>query len=152
MTMLRPSRVSTGDSVVHLCNRTDMGRGVAFSEGGGGSAIGVLEVENVGSRSCAVQGVPRVILRSAAGRRLQVSQMFERARGRRVVLRAGERAQSSFSWTNYCGKSGAASAELVWRGVSFRLRPAANGWMRRPRCDDPTARSTMRAGLLQRRG
>ena len=135
-----------------MCGRTDLGHGLAFSEGGTGKAIGVLEVENVGAAQCAIHGVPRVILRSAGGRSLAVRQTREPARGQRVVLRPGERADADFSWTNYCGNSGAAYAELAWRGISLRLRPAANGWMRRARCDDPSAGSTVSVGPFERRG
>ena len=150
--LLRSSSTFTGQPVVPLCGRTDLGRGVAFSEGGGGAAIGVVEVENVGSNPCAVQGVPRVILLSAKGSPLAVKQLPPQARGRRVVLRPGERAQASLSWRNYCGKSPAVYAKLVWREASVRLRPSENGWMRRTRCDSADGGSTLDIRPFQRRG
>jgi hypothetical protein len=146
------SSPSTNHPVVRVCGHTDLGHGLAFSEAGAGKAVGVLEVENVGSAPCAIRGVPRVTLRSAGGRSLAVRQTSESARGQWVVLRPGERADADFSWVNYCGTSGAAHATLAWRGISLRLRPAANGWMRRARCDDRSAGSTMSVGPFERRG
>src|SRR5438128_1421767 len=122
--------------VVPMCGGGDLGRGLAFSEGGGGGAIGVLEVENVGPASCVMDGVPGVTLRSAVGHPLAVDQTRSQVQGRRFVLRPGQRAQAAFSWANYCGDSGAAYAQLVWGRVGLKLRPSADGWMSRPRCDD----------------
>jgi Domain of unknown function (DUF4232) len=151
-TLLRPSPPFREQPAVRLCGRADLGRGTAFSEGGGGEAIGVVELENVGPRTCAVQGVPRVILLSAEGSPLVVSQRSQQAHGRRVVLRPGDRAQADLSWRNYCGGPAAVSTTLVWREASLRLRPSENGWMRRARCDNPGERSTLDIGPFQRRG
>jgi len=134
-----------------MCGRADLGRGVAFSEGGGGAAVGVVIVENVGSRRCVVEDVPQVTLLSAAGKALAVVQAPANAAGRRVVLLPGERAQASIAWSNYCGHGQATSGRLIWHGVSVPLRPAANGWITRARCDDPRAASTVSVGPFQRR-
>jgi Protein of unknown function (DUF4232) len=136
---------------VPICRRAALGRGLGFSEGGGGAAVGVVEVTNIGPTRCAVDGIPRVRLLSGAGRPLAVTQHPRPAVGRRIVLGPGERAQARLAWANYCTGPHAESAALIWRGAAVPLRPAAKGWMSAPRCDDPATGSRLTIGRFSRR-
>jgi hypothetical protein len=137
-------------AAIPLCRRAALGRGVAFSEGGGGAAVGMIEVANVGATRCAVDGIPRVRLLSGRGRPLAVTQNPGPSAGRRIVLAPGARAQARFAWANYCAEPRAGSAALVWRGAAVPIRAAPGGWVGAPRCDDSAAGSTLVIGRFQR--
>lgn len=119
--------------------------------------VGWLDVTNVGPRPCLLDGTPRLIeLRSGSSIIASVAYAPEPGPGpgesaspAAVLIRPGDRAGAMLMWTNWCAAMrpvvGSLLVTLPSGGSSIEARPSSPGpgFFGVPRCDQPTAGSTL---------
>jgi hypothetical protein len=114
---------------------------------------GLLVITNAGQRPCVVNGSPRLIrLRSDTTILAPVTYAAEQSTGpgdppgsaAPVLLRPGDQAEAFLLWSNWCQETMPGVASLLVTLPSGGSPVVASGFGT-PRCDDPTADSSLSA-------
>ncbi len=118
--------------------------------------LGGVDVENVGDKPWSLTGRPRVRLFSNHGDPLPVHFLdmlgsVGASSRTRVILRS-QVVRGAFvplDWSNWCGGSGPVVVKLGLAESVVEVRPEDEGFSGRPRCDQPSAESTLSIGRFQ---
>ena len=103
---------------------------------------------NRGATACTLQGRPRIQLVDTGGHPLPIEEKVSPEPDDRFVLQPGQRASAAFVWRNWCRPSpvGPLSVLLTLPGgggqLTVRNGQGGSG-SETPRCDAPTAASTL---------
>jgi hypothetical protein len=142
------------------CRLDQIAAGNAGWGGATGSLLGGFLVWNTDSSPCQIQGVPAVAIVDAAGRALKVSTVTARSSPAQGIVLGSRQsapalhqepppglASETLQWFNWCGTTpkGPLSLAVTVTGAALLRLPIvfAGGDTSAPRCDDPTAPSTM---------
>ena len=122
------------------CSSADVGNASASLQGGAGSAVGQIRVDNTGAGACVLRGAPLVRLYTAGGALLPVRNIGRAAQsGHHIVVAPGSSAVSRLQWGNGCHLPGnATKIEIDWPGG--RTSTPLTG-LEMPRCDAPSLKS-----------
>jgi hypothetical protein len=119
---------------------------------------GAIFFKNVGSAGCVVDGPPRMIELRSDGGKLDVVYRPAPQHGEPVLLEPGDQANASLTWMNWCGagqpvtsvlvtlSDGSGPIEAAPSGTSGPIGPGISGL---PRCDDPSASSSLGASAFE---
>lgn len=127
-------------------------------EGATGSMAGEVDIQNVGSSDCVVNGPPRMIELRTDNARLDVAYHPASQASQPVLLRPKDHAIATLTWMNWCGANqpvtsvsltlpdGQGPIEAEPGGASGPIGPGISGL---PRCDAPGTVSSLGASAFQ---
>jgi hypothetical protein len=137
------------------CVAADLGSGSVFMQGATGSMLGGASLRNTTGHVCTLRGIPTLTL-VARGGAVIPARLARDGNGfwgqppwpyhPLVSLRPGGQTVVNFAWRNYCGRSRLGAVRLAWHGGTL-TEPATEAG--EPRCDLPSARSSLSVGRFQ---
>jgi len=142
-----------------LCSLGDLSASMEWHRSSG-ALVARLVLANFGSQACAVQGAPQIELVNENGWKLPVDQIQNSA-GKapaKVVLdpAAGYTTAARFVWRNWCTPASQQNLhmEVILPGYAGKLTvpvqdPNGHSMTDTPRCDDPSAPSTLTIEAFQ---
>jgi hypothetical protein len=136
-----------GRRATRACTARDLRASVGMLQGATGTMDGAVRFRNRSASACAVGGRPRVAVTTTARTVLPTRERAFASGGAVSTLAPRATAELRLDWANWCGawsRSGGAFRTVLLR---VRLTTGATVWARvrtgRPRCDQPSAPSTL---------
>lgn len=124
-----------------LCTMADLDLAFGPWQGAAGSREGSVVATNRGAATCALGGSPRITLTDTAGAVL-VSTSEEGSSPEAVILHPGEQAQAPLRFSNWCGRTATARAEIPGDTAVGHVSDDAYG-IAYPPCNGPGQAAVM---------
>ncbi len=131
-----------------LCRASQLSVHGGLQGGGFGTALGTVELTNIGGSRCVLSGDPAVALLGTTGTSLAISTVPSTSpRTSPIVLEPDGSGRFEFSWANWCGSApGSLEIDVTMAGSTTALvgaldGPPATAYV--PRCENSSSPSTL---------